>query len=62
MTEVAIKYIYRSIVRYLNGDVELAEELAMTAEKLHDREKKTWYKIGQVIPVETKEKIYKMVG
>lgn len=30
MTEVAIKYIYRSIVRYLNGDVELAEELAMT--------------------------------
>ncbi len=57
-----MKYAFRSIIRYLNGDIETAIELATVAEKLHDNEQKAWYQVGEIIPVEVKRELYKMVG
>lgn len=61
MKEDAIEYALRSIIRLLNGDKEEAEELGNMAAEVDKKANMTWYKIGEVIPVDTKEKLYKLV-
>lgn len=60
MDGLTAKYALRSIVRILNGDFKIAEELASTAEKMNSIEN-SWCQIGQVVSNEMKEKLYKAV-
>jgi len=60
MSNEALIYAFRSIIRMLNGDSEEAAALARKAE-VSDT-KNGYFKIGQVIPDEIKKKIYRMVG
>ena len=60
MSEDAIIYAFRSIVRILNGDSEEAETLARKAEVADTRN--GYFKIGQVIPGKIRNQLYEMVG
>ena len=59
MTKQALEYCARAVVRHLNGDMEHFERYRDMAIQIYRQE---YYLIGDMVPVETKRKLYEMVG
>lgn len=60
MSEDVLKYCYRSIVRYLNGDMALFLQYMDKAMELYEEEKKKerlYIAIEELIDLSTKEKL-----
>ena len=59
MTKQALEYCARAVVRRLDGDMEHFERYRDMAIQIYRQE---YYLIGDMVPVETKRKLYEMVG
>jgi hypothetical protein len=55
------KYIGRAVIRYLNGDIKLFEYYRSIALKLLEKEKE-FVAIEDLIDIQTKNKLYKVVS
>lgn len=55
----------KAVIRHLNGDMTEFNKYKNKAIKIYENEKfkeKCSYKVGHMIPKETREKLYKMVS
>lgn len=65
MNKEVLEHCLRGIVQYLNGDVEKFRKHANKAMEIHQKESfnaECNYSIEDLIPVETKYKLYQMVS
>lgn len=65
MSEDVLKYCYRSIVRYLNGDMVLFLQYMDKAMELWEEEKKKerlYIAIEELIDLSTKEKLLSLIA
>ena len=56
-----MEYCARAVVRYLNGDFKLFEKYRNKAIEIYEEEKNI-VTIGEMIPRQTREKLYEMVS
>lgn len=56
-----IEYCARAVVRHLNGDFKLFEKYRNKAIEIYEEEKNI-VTIGEMIPRQTREKLYEMVS
>lgn len=57
---LAMEYCARAVIRYLNGDMDLFKTYTRKAIKIYEQEK-CMVAIGEMIPRQTREKMYEMV-
>lgn len=65
MSEDVLKYCYRSIVRYLNGDMALFMQYVDKAMELWEEEKKKerlYITIEELLDLPTKEKLLSLIA
>ena len=57
----ALKYYTRAVIRHLNGDMDLFKSYTNKAIEIYEAEKNI-VTIGEMIPRQTREKLYEMVS
>lgn len=57
----ALEYCARAVIRYLNGDMDLFKSYTNKAMKLYEQEKNITT-VEEMIPTNTKIKLYEMVS
>lgn len=65
MTKEVLQYCLRGIVQHLNGDIDRFNDYVEKATRIYENEKfieKCKYPISNLIPEETKKKLYQMVS
>lgn len=60
MSIEAIEYCARAVIRHLNGDMDLFKTYTRKAIKIYEQEK-CICSIGEMVPRQTREKMYEMV-
>ena len=58
---LTIEYCARAVVRYLNGDMDLFKSYTNKAMKIYEQEN-CIAAIGEMVPRQTREKLYEMVS
>ena len=61
MSIEAIEYCARAVVRHLNGDMNLFRAYTRKAMKIYEQEKYI-ATVGEMIPEQTRRKLYEMVS
>lgn len=61
MTEQALEYCARAVVRHLDGDMDLFDKYVQMALMIHKKETSI-ATVGELVPEGTKRKLYEMVS